>query len=125
MLGEPGVVEHQHPIPLGRQGGHHPDPLAVQVVVVPGHGCEQPLETLLGRAGDESGEGVAVLVRVLGQQAGAVPLQGGRPFPPSELNPERGEELGQLRHGFSRGGRETRLRCHKPLNRNTPGKVTK
>jgi hypothetical protein len=46
----------------------HPlDALAVKVVLIPGHGGQQVLEALLGGAGDDLGDGVAVLVGVLGQ----------------------------------------------------------
>src|SRR5271165_785719 len=55
LLGEAGVVEDQHGVALGGQLEHPPDALAVEVVLVPGHGGHQPLEPLLGGAGDDLG----------------------------------------------------------------------
>ena len=67
LLGEAGVVEDQDGVALGGQGEHASDPLAVEVVFVPDHVGEQALEALLGGAGDDLGDGVAVLVGVLGR----------------------------------------------------------
>src|SRR5512135_279595 len=61
-LGEAGVVEDQDGIALGGQFEHPPDALAVAVVLVPEHGGQGAPEALLGGAGDDLGEGVAVLV---------------------------------------------------------------
>jgi hypothetical protein len=96
LLGEAGVIEDQHAVTLGRQSEETFDPLAVQVLLIPGHGGQQALETLLGGAGDDLGEGVAVRVGVLGEQAGEVAFQGGRPLAAGEVDTEGGEELGEF-----------------------------
>jgi hypothetical protein len=103
LLGEAGVVEDQHAVALGGEAEQSRDALAVEVVLVPGHGGEQALEALLGSAGDDLGEGVTVLVRVLGEQSGEVAFQGLRPLAPLEVDVEGGEELGQFGQ-WSAGG---------------------
>ena len=102
LLGEAGVVEDQDGVALGGQGEHPPDPLAVEVVFVPDHLGEQALEALLGGAGDDLGDGVAVLVGLLGQQAGEVAFQGGGALAAGEVDVERFQELGQFRQRFRR-----------------------
>ena len=99
LLGEAGVVEDQDAVALGGQREHPLDALAVEVVLVPGHGGQQPLEALLGGAGDDLGDGVAVLVGVLGEQPGEVAFEGLRPLAPLEVDAEGGEELGQFGSG--------------------------
>jgi hypothetical protein len=47
------------------------------------------LEALLGSAGDDGGDGVAVLVLVLGQQAGEVAFQGSGALTAREVKAER------------------------------------
>jgi hypothetical protein len=51
---------------------------------------------LLGGAGDDLGEGVTVLVRVLGEQAGEVAFEGLGSLAPLEVDAEGGEELSQF-----------------------------
>ena len=102
MLGEAGVVEDQDGVALGGQGEHPPDPLAVEVVFVPDHLGEQALEALLGGAGDDLGDGVAILVGLLGQEAGEVAFQSGGALAAGEVNVERFQELGQFRQRFRR-----------------------
>lgn len=96
LLGEAGVVEDQHAVALGGQGEHPLAPLAVEVLLVPDHGRQQALEALLGGAGDDPGEGVAVLVGMLGEQAGGVAFQGLRPLAAPGVDAEGVEEFGQL-----------------------------
>ena len=92
LLGEAGVIEDQDGIALGGQGEHPPDPLAVEVVLVPGHLGEQALEALLGGAGDDLGDGVAILVGLLGQQPGEVAFEGGGALAAGEVDAERLQE---------------------------------
>jgi hypothetical protein len=54
------------------------------------------VESLLGGAGDDLGEGIAVLVGVLGEQPGEVAFQGLAALAPLEVDAERLEELGQF-----------------------------
>ncbi len=96
LLGEAGVVADQDAVALGGQCGQALDPLTVEVLLVPGHGRQQALEPLLGGAGDDPGEGVAVLVGMLGEQAGEVASQGPRPLAAPEVDAEGGKEFGQL-----------------------------
>src|SRR5262249_3957199 len=70
------------------------DALAVEVVLVPGHGGEQPLQGLFGGAGDHLGEGVAVFVGVFGEQARQVTFQGMRPLRTGEMDVEWLQEAG-------------------------------
>jgi hypothetical protein len=90
-----GPADAPQAVPLDGQGEQALDAPAVQVVLVPGHGGQEALEALLGGAGDDLREGVAVLVRVLGEQAGEVAFQGLGSFAPLEVDAERCEELGQ------------------------------
>ena len=96
LLGEAGVVEDQDAVPLGGQAEQGLDPLAVEVLLVPVDGGQEPLESLLGGAGDDLGEGVAVLVGVLGEQPGEVAFQGLAALAPLEMDAEGFEELGQF-----------------------------
>ena len=57
---------------------------------------QEALESLLGGAGDDLGDGVAVLVGVLGEQPGEVAFQGLGSLAPLEVDAEGGEELGQF-----------------------------
>jgi hypothetical protein len=92
---------------VGRARRRSTRSLAVEVVLVPGHGGEQPLEALLGGAGDDLGDGVAVLVGVLGQEAGEVAFQGLRPLAPLEVDAGGGEELGQVGQRCAGGVRDS------------------
>ena len=58
---------------------------------------EQALEALLGGAGDDLGDGVAVLVGVLGEQAGEVAFEAAGALAAGEVDAERFQELGQFR----------------------------
>jgi hypothetical protein len=96
LLGEAGVVEDQDPIALRGQFEQAPDPLAVEVVLVPVDAGQESLEALLGGARDDLGEGVAVLVGVLGEQTGEVAFEGLGSLTPPEVDAEGSEELGEL-----------------------------
>src|SRR5208337_4058885 len=61
------------------------------------------LETLLGGPRYDLGDGVAVLVGVLGEQPGEVALQCLGSLAPVEVDTEGGEELGQLGQWSTRG----------------------
>jgi hypothetical protein len=54
------------------------------------------LEGLLGGVGDNLGDGVAVLVGMLGEQSAEVTFQGLAALTPLKLDAERVEELGQF-----------------------------
>jgi hypothetical protein len=111
LLGEAGVVDDQDAVALGGQPEQARDARAVEVVLVPGHGGEQALEALLGGAGDDLGEGVAVLVRVLGEQSGEVAFEGLRALAAREVDAEGGEELGQFGQRGAGGVRDP-VRLH-------------
>src|SRR5262249_569790 len=98
LLGEAGIVEDQHAVPFAGEPEQGLDALAIEVLLIPVDGGQEPLEALLGGAGDDLGEGVAVLVGVLGEQPGEVAFQGLSALAPPEMDPERIEELGQLGH---------------------------
>ena len=98
LLGEAGVVGDQDPVSLAGPFEHPLDALAVEVVLVPVHGGEQALKSLLGGAGNILGKGIAVLVGQFGQQPSQVTFQGVGPLAPGEMDPERIEERGQLGH---------------------------
>ena len=103
LLGEAGVVEDQDArrprwavrAVCGRAG--------VEVVFVEGDAGQQVVQALLGGAGDDLGDGIAVLVGVLGQQPGEVAFQGLPPLGAAEVDMEGGEELVQLRQWSARG----------------------
>jgi hypothetical protein len=103
LLGEAGVVENQHSVALGLERQHLPNPLAIEILDVPRHVGEQVLKLLLRRAGHDLRERVAVLVRLVGEQAGHVALQHARARALHEMDGERGEELGK--RGQRCGGR--------------------
>ena len=65
------------------------------------------LESLLGGARDDLGEGIAVLVGVLGEQSGEVAFQRLATLAPPEMDTERFEELGQFGHRSPRGVRNS------------------
>ena len=89
LLGEAGVVEDQHAVPFAGELEHRLDALAVEVLLVPVDAGHEPLESLLGGAGDDLGEGIAVLVGVLGEQSGEVAFQGLAALAPPEMDAER------------------------------------
>ena len=66
---------------------------------------QQVVQALLVGAGDDLGDGVAVLVGVLGQQAGQVAFQGLPPLGAAEVDVEGSQELVQLRQRRRRGMR--------------------
>src|SRR5271166_519220 len=103
LLGKAGVVEDQDAIALGGQAEHALDALPVEVVLVPVDGRQKALEALLGGPRDDLGDGVAVLVGVLGEQPGEVALQCLGSLAPVEVDTEGGEELGQLGQWSARG----------------------
>ena len=70
LIGEAGDIEDQEAIALGGQTEQGLDPLAVQVQLVAIDEGEKPLEALLAGAWDDLGEGVAILVGILGEQTG-------------------------------------------------------
>jgi hypothetical protein len=115
LLGEAGVVDDEGGIALGVQLQHGGYTLAVEVVLVPAHGGEQPLEGLLGGVRDDGGYGVAVLVGVLGQHPGEVALQGVGRLGAGEVDVERTQELFQLRHRLRRRQRYSFGGLHTPL----------
>ncbi len=53
LLGEAGIIEDQHAVPLAGQAEHRLDALAIEVVFVPVDAGQEPLESLLGGAGDD------------------------------------------------------------------------
>jgi hypothetical protein len=103
LLGEAGVVEDQDAIALGGQAEHVLDALPVEVVLVPVDGRQKALEALLGGPRYDLGDGVAVLVGVLGEQPGEVAFQCLGSLAPVEVDTEGGEELGQLGQWSARG----------------------
>jgi len=115
LLGEAGVVEDQGGVALRGQGQQVLDALPVQVVLVPAHGGEQPLEGLLGSAGDDLSEGVAVLVGVLGQHPREVAVQGVGGLGTGEVDVEGAQELVQRRHRLARRERYSFCRLHTSL----------
>src|SRR5262249_60929829 len=72
LLGEAGVVEDEDRVPLRGQAHQGADALVVEVVLVEGDAGKQVVQALLAGAGDDLGDGVAVLVVVLGQKPGQV-----------------------------------------------------
>jgi hypothetical protein len=96
LFGEAGVVEDQDAIALGGQGEQALDPLPVEIVFVPVDGRQEALEALLGGAGDDLGDGVAVLGGQFGEQSGEVAFQCRGPLTPVEVDAEGREELSQL-----------------------------
>ena len=103
LLGEAGVVEDQDAIALAGQAEHVLDALPVEVVLVPVDGRQKALEALLGGPRYDLGDGVAVLVGVLGEQPGEVAFQCLGSLAPVEVDTEGGEELGQLGQWSARG----------------------
>ena len=103
LLGEAGVVEDQHAIAVGGQAKQLLDVLPIEVILVPVDGRQEALEALLAGLWDDLGEGVAVLVGVRGEQPSEVAFQGLGPLAPVEVDPEGGEELGQLGQGNRQG----------------------
>src|SRR5262249_50087603 len=117
LLGEAGVVEDQGGVALGGQGQQALDALSVEVVLVPAHGGEQSLEGLLGSAVDDLGEGVAVLVGMLGQHPGEVAFQGVGGLGAGEVDVEGAQELVQRRHRLARRERYSFCRLHTSIIR--------
>ena len=103
MLGKAGVVEDQDAVALGGQAEQVLDALPVEVVLVPVNGRQKALEALLGGPRDDLGDGVAVLVGVLGEQPSEVAFQCPGALAPVEVDTEGGEELGQLGQWSARG----------------------
>ena len=120
LLGEAGVVDDQDTVPLAGQFEHLFDALAVEVVLVPGHGGEQALKSLLGGTGNILGDGIAVLVGQFGQKPSQVAFQRVGTLATGEMDPERIEERGQLGHRL-RGSLHDADGCvHTPLYGRTP-----
>ena len=111
LLGEAGIVEDQHTIPLSGRSEHVLDALEVEVALVLVHAHQQALEPLRGGVGDDRGEGIAVLVEVLGEQAGEIAFEDLISFAASELNMERAKELVQPRPAAALPGREVCRLC--------------
>src|SRR5205823_4336016 len=124
LLGEAGVVEDQGGVALGGQGQQILNALSVEVVLVPAHGREQSLEGLLGSAGDDLGEGVAVLVGMLGQHPREVTFQGVCGLGTGEVDVEGAQKLVQRRHRLARRERYSFCRLHTSLYAR-PRQVTK
>src|SRR6516164_1333284 len=78
---KPRIIKDEHPIPVARQGLQAGDPLAVEGVLVPDHIGQQMIELLLVGFGHDLSQGVAVLVRMLTEQAGEILPQGLRTRP--------------------------------------------
>jgi hypothetical protein len=97
LLGEASVVEDQDGIPLCGQLHQGTDAMVVEVVLVEGDASQQVVQTLLVGAGDDLGDGVAILVLVLSQQSRQVAFQGLPPLGAAEVNVERPQELVQFR----------------------------
>jgi len=96
LLGEAGIVEDQDAVALAGQPEHVLDALTVEVILVPVDRRQEALEALLGGAGDDMSESVAVLVGMLGEQSGEVAFEGLGSLAPLEVDAEGGEELGQF-----------------------------
>jgi hypothetical protein len=56
---------------------------------------KQPLELLFARVRKDGCQGVAVLARMIGQEAGQIALQRGLAFPPTKLDMEGLQEVRQ------------------------------
>ena len=115
LLGEAGVVEDEDRVAFAGKSPQGVDALVVEVVFVEGDAGQQVVQALLVGAGDDLGEGVAVLVVVLGQQAGEVAFQGLPPLGAAEVDVERAQEFVQLRQGRGRGMRFSRGSLHTSL----------
>jgi hypothetical protein len=95
LFEKPCIIENQHRIALARQGQHAFHALLIECVGIPLHGCEQPLELLFARAGDDRRQRITVLARMVGQEAREIALQGGLAFPPTKLHVEGLQEISE------------------------------
>jgi hypothetical protein len=102
LLAKTGVIKDQHAVALGRQPRQHLDPLPVEVRFIPGHAGQQVVQPLIGGAGDHPGQGLAVLVGMLGQQARDIPVQNPGAGGLRKVDPKGSQKLRQLRHRLPR-----------------------
>ena len=110
-LDEPArrVVEDQDAIPFGGELPQDLDALAVEVILVPVDAGQESLESLLGGAGDDLGEGIAVLVGVLGEQSAEVAFQG--PAALEVLQPLTGVDLAGMKYYWFANGEVASVRA--------------
>ena len=92
LLGKAGIVEDQDAVPLGGQRQQVREARPVERLLVPGQRGQEMLQPLLGGAGDDGGQRVAVLVGVLGEESRAVAFQ----RPGTGALPKVQREAGQI-----------------------------
>ena len=117
-LFEAGIIEDEHPIAFAAQRLHLGDPLPIEVRLIPDHVGHQVLQLLLIGVGDDVGQGVTVLVRMLTEQPGHILTQGLGAGRLGKMDPQRRQKLRQLGQGCPRGVGEPlewlRLLLHAP-----------
>ncbi len=96
LLEKASVIKDQNRIAVGRQFQHLCDSLTIERIGIPLHCGQQTLQVLFTRARNDGREGIAVLMRVVGQQPAQIPLKCGAVFSAPKQILERVQEVHQL-----------------------------